>query len=155
MNRSTTPPGSVAAKIAALEGLKWNELKALWNNLFGRDPGINNRRYVERRLTHRIQEDAAREHHAALLRSNERRIRHLLETGTIQPKKAAAFRTGAVLTRRYQGVLHSVKILEDGRFEYAGSQFRSLSVIARKITGTRWSGPAFFGLRNPSTQENS
>lgn len=153
MKRSTAPPDKVSSKIAALESLGWNELKAMWKELFEREPGINNRKYVERRLTHRLQEMAARESHADLLRSNERRIRHLLETGVIQSKKNGTLRTGAVLTRNYHGALHSVRVLDERCFEYCGRQYRSLSVIAREITGTRWSGPAFFGLRNPSPKD--
>ncbi|WP_081930888.1 DUF2924 domain-containing protein [Lysobacter antibioticus] len=153
MKRSTSPPSKVCQRIAALQDLKWNELKALWKDLFGREPSINNRRYVERRLTHRLQELAAQEHHADLLQSNDRRIRHLLQTGTIQPNKGKALRSGAVLTRSYRGVLHSVRALDDGRFEYGGRQYRSLSVIAREITGTRWSGPAFFGLHQPNQKK--
>jgi hypothetical protein len=126
----------------------------MWKELFGREPGINNRKYVERRLTHRLQEIAARDSHADLLRSNERRIRHLLETGAIQPKKSGALRAGTVLTRNYHGALHSVRVLDERCFEYGGRQYRSLSVIAREITGTRWSGPAFFGLRNSSPKDN-
>jgi len=155
LKRSTSPRSNVCQRIAALQDLKWTELKALWEELFGREPGINNRRYVERRLTHRLQEIAAQDHHADLLQSNERRIRYLLQTGTIQPNKTKALRNGTVLTRSYRGVLHSVRVLDDGRFEYGGKQYRSLSVIAREITGTRWSGPAFFGLRIPSTKDKS
>ncbi|QQQ01005.1 DUF2924 domain-containing protein [Lysobacter enzymogenes] len=136
-----------AAKIAALEGMKWIELKALWADLFGREPGINNRRYVERRLTHRLQEEAARHDKGELLSSNERRIRHLIDTGRVRPRSGSTARQGTVLTREYQGVLHSVRVLDNGTFEYAGQAYRSLSAIARQITGTQWSGPAFFGLR--------
>ncbi|WP_408952051.1 DUF2924 domain-containing protein [Lysobacter sp. Hz 25] len=153
MKRSTAPPSKVSPRIAALQSLGWSELKAMWKELFGREPGINNRKYVERRLTHRLQELAAQESHSDLLRSNERRIRHLLETGAIQPKKNGALRMGTVLTRNYHGALHSVRVLDERCFEYCGRQYGSLSVIAREITGTRWSGPAFFGLRNPSTKD--
>lgn len=153
MKQPTAPPNLVSPRIAALQQLGWNELKAMWKELFGREPGINNRKYVERRLTHRLQEIAARDSHADLLRSNERRIRHLLETGVVQPKKNGALRAGTVLTRNYHGALHSVRVLDERCFEYGGRQYRSLSVIAREITGTRWSGPAFFGLRNPSSKD--
>lgn len=153
MKPPAVPPNLVSPRIAALQQLGWNELKAMWKDLFGREPGINNRRYVERRLTHRLQEMAASESHADLLRSNERRIRHLLDTGAIKPKKNGALRSGAVLTRNYHGALHSVRVLDERCFEYGGRHYRSLSVIAREITGTRWSGPAFFGLRNPPTKD--
>lgn len=153
MKRPPSQPNKVIQRIAELPELEWSALKALWKELFGQEPGINNRRYVERRLTHRLQEIAARDQHAELLQSNERRIRYLLQTGIVQPNKTKALRPGAVLTRTYRGVLHSVRALDDGRFEYGGKQYQSLSIIAREITGTRWSGPAFFGLRQPNQKK--
>ncbi|MPZ24592.1 MAG: DUF2924 domain-containing protein, partial [Dehalococcoidia bacterium] len=54
--------------------------------------------------------------------------------------------TGTRLVRDYQGIEHCVTVLTDG-FEYEGRRFRSLSAVARAITGTRWNGPQFFGLR--------
>jgi hypothetical protein len=54
---------------------------------------------------------------------------------------------GTCLTREYQGVLHKVEV-GDGAFHYAGRSFGSLSQVAREITGARWNGPKFFGLRN-------
>ena len=54
---------------------------------------------------------------------------------------------GTRLIREYQGVEHCVTVLADG-FEYQGRPYKSLSAVARAITGTRWNGPLFFGLRN-------
>jgi hypothetical protein len=50
------------------------------------------------------------------------------------------------LIRQWQGVEHSVTVLDDG-FEYQGARYRSLSAVARAIAGTRWNGPLFFALR--------
>jgi hypothetical protein len=55
--------------------------------------------------------------------------------------------TGTRLIRKWQGVEHCVTVLDDG-FEYQGRPYRSLSAIARAITGTRWNGLIFFGLKN-------
>jgi hypothetical protein len=55
--------------------------------------------------------------------------------------------------RAWQGETHTVLVLEDG-FEWQGEQHASLSAIARKITGTRWSGPRFFGLCKPIKAAN-
>ena len=55
---------------------------------------------------------------------------------------------GTRLVREWQGREHAVTVLTDG-FEYLGRPYKSLSAVARAITGTRWSGPAFFGLRSP------
>jgi hypothetical protein len=56
---------------------------------------------------------------------------------------------GTLLRREWQGVLHSVSVVEHG-FTWNGTSYRSLSEVARAITGTRWSGPRFFGLRQSS-----
>jgi hypothetical protein len=63
-------------------------------------------------------------------------------------RAAAALRPspGARLLREWNGKTHVVDVLPDGRFAWRGQTYRSLSVIARAITGTRWSGPRFFGL---------
>ena len=55
---------------------------------------------------------------------------------------------GTRLVREWQGVRHEVTVCEDGAFLYRGERHRSLSRIARAITGTRWNGPRFFGLRD-------
>ena len=67
-----------------------------------------------------------------------------------EPAKAAmALKPGpgAVLAREWQGRVHHVTVQNDGTFLYAGQTFKSLSEVARKITGVRWNGPRFFGLR--------
>lgn len=60
--------------------------------------------------------------------------------------KRSALASGTRLLREWQGRTHEVKVLDTG-FEYDGTGYRSLSAIARRITGTAWSGPLFFGLR--------
>ena len=62
--------------------------------------------------------------------------------------EALPLRPGAKLLREWQDRAHEVLALEDGRFAYAGRVWRSLSEIAREITGVRWSGPRFFGTRD-------
>lgn len=63
------------------------------------------------------------------------------------PSSAPALRPGARLLREWQQHTHEVTVLDQG-FEYQGKTYRSLSAIAREITGTPWSGPLFFGLRS-------
>lgn len=146
---SSEEAASTAAQVAALPDMPWSQLKARWIALFGEPPGINNRRYVVRRLAHRIQEDAYRVSHTALVEENARRIKQLLETGRVARRTAqVAPLVGSVLTRVHNGEVHRVKVLDGGVFEYQGRTFGSLSKVAREITGTRWSGPAFFGLRS-------
>jgi hypothetical protein len=60
---------------------------------------------------------------------------------------------GVVLAREWKGVIHKVTVL-DATFDYQGRRFNSLSEIARLITGTRWSGPRFFGLGQTTARPN-
>ena len=71
--------------------------------------------------------------------------RALARTGAIAPE-GSQLGQGAVITRDWQGKRHEVMVLDDG-FRWEGKRYRSLSAVARAITGTRWNGPKFFGLR--------
>lgn len=148
MKKKTAAPSSLAAQIAGLAGASWSDLKAHWQHLFETIPLPGNRRFVEKRIAHQWQENAFRKVDPALLQRNAKRIDTLLTTGSVKRQRAGAIPVpGTVLVRHYDGVEHQVTIAADMSFEYEGRPYASLSVIAREITGTRWSGPAFFGLR--------
>ncbi len=141
-----TAPSRLAAQIARLPSLPWVDLKAEYHRLFGQDPPVPHRRFVERRVAYKLQEVAYRQINPDLLDRNAARIEALL--AECAPKgRSLSIVPGTVLTREYDGRTHHVVVQGDGRFEYAGAVYASLSVIARQITGTRWSGPVFFGLR--------
>ena len=139
---------SMAARIAHLADWSWPDVKKEWHRLFGGDPPVANRRFVEKRIAHRWQEIEFAKTDHGLLERNQRRIDELVATGTLKRQKTGAMPiAGAELIRIYAGAEHRVRVLPDDEFEYAGKRYPSLSMIAREITGTRWSGPAFFGLR--------
>jgi hypothetical protein len=147
-----SPPADVsalmAARIAQLADWSWPDIKKEWHRLFGSDPPIANRRFVEKRIAYRWQEIEFAKTDRSVLERNSRRIDELVATGTLKRQKTGAMPiAGAELIRIYAGVEHRVRVLPDDEFEYAGKRYPSLSMIAREITGTRWSGPAFFGLR--------
>lgn len=151
MTPDASPAPSLAARIAALPQQPWPELKAEWSRLFGGEPPGHSRRFVEKRIAYRWQEIEFRKTDRNLLDRNRRRIDVLVETGTLGrygPGKRPV--AGTVLTRFHDGVEHQVLVLADGAFEHQGQRYTSLSKIARTITGTSWSGPAFFGLRSRS-----
>lgn len=154
MNPSTskfiTPP-SVTSQIAGLPELPMPEIKALWQRLFGDNTPTHNRQFLERRIAYRLQEVEFRKVDANLLARNKKRIAVLVDTGKVK-KRDRDYRpaAGTLLTREYQGVQHRVIATQDGQYEYQGRMFPSLSMIAREITGTRWSGPLFFGLKAPA-----
>lgn len=144
---ATSP--SLAARIAQLPELSWAELKAEWKRLFGQEPTIANRRFVEKRLAYRWQEIEFRKVDRNLLDRNQRRIDELIKTGGLRRQAPGDTPVpGTVLRREYDGTEHQVTVIAEDRFEYQSRSYASLSAIARDISGTRWSGPAFFGLRS-------
>jgi hypothetical protein len=128
-------------------------LKARWQELFDTKPPPYNRRFLESRLAYRIQELAF----GGLKPETVERLAALAEgvggktNGRARVAQGRPI-TGTRLLREWRGVEHSVTVRDDG-FEYQGRPFKSLSAIARLITGTRWNGWIFFGLRNQRGQE--
>lgn len=140
-NQETT----VAARVAALPRLPMKELWTLWDNYFPCRPPHHNRAYVEGRVAYKIQEEAygglKPEVRQQLIRIGEAQSKIKLRRTT-----EISIVPGTVLVREYGEREHRVTALADGGFEYAGQRFRSLSAVARHITGSQWSGPVFFGL---------
>jgi Protein of unknown function (DUF2924) len=126
---------SVLAQLAALPEKTPAELKQLWRDLYDREPPSGNKPFLIKRLAYRIQELA----YGSLSARAEAKLNVLIEEEDR--------RVRGLPIRQWQGVEHCVTVLDNG-FEYQGARYRSLSAIARAITGTRWNGPAFFGLRN-------
>ncbi|WP_135503092.1 DUF2924 domain-containing protein [Roseovarius aestuariivivens] len=139
----------IPARLAALKTATTLELKAQWRDLFDSEPPPFNRRYLESRLAYRIQELA----YGGLKPETVRRLERLgenLDGGDRKKSKRRADQmpiAGTRLIREWQGVEHVVTVTMDG-FEWQGRPYKSLSAIARAITGTRWNGWVFFGLKN-------
>jgi hypothetical protein len=138
----------VLARIAALKAGSIEDLKAAWLELFGRDAPPYNRRFLESRLAYRIQELAYGGLRPETLARLEAIAEDLDDGDPVRRRRRAKDRptAGTRLIRGWAGVDHCVTVLDDG-FEYQGRPYRSLSAIAREITGTRWNGLLFFGLR--------
>jgi hypothetical protein len=147
-NITTIPKQDVPARLAALPTLPIGELKAEWRSLFGTEPPPYNRRFLESRLAYRIQELA----YGGLRPETLERLEALGEQLDGRNLTLRRIRrdqrpiAGTRLLREYQGVEHVVTVARDG-FEWQGRPYQSLSAIARAITGTRWNGWVFFGLR--------
>ncbi|MGO1069530.1 DUF2924 domain-containing protein [Lysobacter sp. CA199] len=158
MSKITTtfqPSASLLAQLARLPEMSWAELKAEHQRLYHAEPSVKHRRFVERRIATRLQEIEYRHHDRARLERNQRRIRTLVETGDLPPRaRNTAPMPGTMLSREFNGEMHRVTVAQDGGVEYRGQRYASLSAVARAITGTRWSGPAFFGLRAATKKEN-
>ena len=141
----------LTARVMALTAMSMAELQVLWREHFDRPPPKYNRVHLERRLAYRIQEIEYEKYNPELLQRNRERIAVLVaaEEARIAAGKGKApiLPVGTVLTREYNGVEHQVLVRGPDQFIHAGKPYPSLSMIARTITGTRWSGPLFFGLR--------
>jgi len=138
----------VLARLAALKTTPMPDLKKQWRDLFETEPPPYNRTFLETRLAYRIQELA----YGGLKPQTRVRLAALAEQlgeeKTSRLKRGNGDRpvAGTQLIREWQGVEHVVTVVADG-FEYEGRRYRSLSSVARAITGTQWNGPLFFGLR--------
>jgi hypothetical protein len=136
----------VLARLAALKATPTPDLKNQWRELFGKEPPPYNRRFLESRLAYRIQELA----YGGLKPETRQQLEALGElyaSGKVPRRLDDRPITGTRLIREWQGIEHCVTV-RDEDYEYQGRPYKSLSSVARAITGTRWNGWVFFGLRN-------
>jgi hypothetical protein len=140
------PDDLLAAELNGLGGLGTDILRQRWTELFAMAPSPRiSRELLIRAVSHRIQENA----YGGQGKSSRRQLARLAETlrdgGSIAMSQPQSFKPGTKLIREWKGKVHEVVIAGD-TYIWAGKHYRSLSEIARVITGTRWSGPRFFGL---------
>jgi hypothetical protein len=132
--------------LVQLPEMERKALTKLWRDLFDRAPSPAFRREtLIPILAYRIQEQAF----GGLKESTARKLRELVEENRSGESSArAGFRpkVGTRYVREFNGKLHEITVLDTG-YEYEGSIYRSLTEIAKVITGTKWSGPAFFGQK--------
>ena len=136
----------LAADLAALEELSRGELRRRWEDLYRTPcPSRMSNLLMRRALAYRMQEQAL----GGLDRATRRRLDKAaadLAAGRPLTAPAPTIKPGTRLLREWQGAVHEVIVLERG-VEYRDRTWPSLSAVAREITGTRWSGPRFFGLK--------
>jgi len=146
-------PKGLAVALDALSLLDPQELNARWKALYGSDPPDRLRRpLMIQALAYRLQEQAL-----GGMKPATRRLLHSVAGGADNRRQIAVeskrlVKAGAVLIREWHGTKHQVTALKDG-FMFRGKRFQSLSKIAGEITGTRWSGPLFFGLKNSNQEQ--
>jgi len=142
------------SRLAALKAMSVKDLKAEWEKLLGTSAPNNSRAFLELRIAYRIQE--------LTYGGPDRETRRMLdlladevEGHTRRKHQIADPRNpvvGTKLLREWDGVEHTVTVLKDC-FDWQGRKYKSLSAVARAITGTRWNGYRFFGLRERKQEE--
>jgi hypothetical protein len=145
---------ALTAEIAALSRARIEDLRKRWKTLYGNEPsGHIGRSFVIRAIAYRLQEKAF----GGLKPSTRRLLARVAEEAAAEssPKSLSVRKAkpGTILIREWQGKTHRVTVLGDG-VSFKGKRYRSLSEVAREITGSRWSGPRFFGLRLPAMENN-
>ena len=145
---------SLLGRLAELDRLSHASLKDRWRRLFGSEPPAYGRQFLMRRLAYRIQELAF----GGLSPEHQLRMEKMVSAQGIAENAHRSLSTrtnganpahpphGTRIVREWRGRLYEVVVTNEG-FEFEGSRYRSLSAIAKVITGTHWNGPVFFGVR--------
>ena len=144
----------VEKELIRLPALNLDELRREWKLEFKVDPPlVRSRDILLRLLAWQMQSDTLGDLDA----DTERKLRNITKAlerdGDYEPKIRRNLSSGVVLTREWKGVIHKVTATADG-FQHLGKRYGSLSDVARTITGTRWSGPRFFGLEQRKRRQS-
>ena len=127
---------TIEATIAALERANLEELREQWRRHYGTPPRLRSEMLLRNVLAWRIQAD--------ILGGLDAQTRNLLRDR--RPPREPVVAPGTILRKEWRGISHDIEATGNG-FLYDGTRWETLSEIARAITGTRWNGPRFFGLR--------
>lgn len=143
---STGARDAFVAEIERIQSMTIVELRALWRAKFNCEhPEAFGPDLLRRSIAQKLQENA----YGGLDRKTTRLLNQLIAQSTKKNGKIVIprrIKPGAILVRQWNGKSHRITVLDDG-FGFEGEPYDSLSEIARRITGTRWNGPRFFGLR--------
>jgi hypothetical protein len=136
----------ISSRIKQLPKMSTPDLRALWRQVFSTPPHPKLRReLIIPILAYRLQEQA----YGGLSHETLSKLKRLAKDLARRPSAVAAMgriKPGTRMIRQWAGDTHEVTVMWDG-YCYRGKHYKSLSAIARQITGTRWSGPAFFGIK--------
>ena len=147
MSRAIQDATSCREALARLPELNLGELRQHWRTLYKTEASPHlSRELLVRAVAYRMQEVAL----GGLRPAQQRRLRQYAQefkkTGETRLRARPELKSGTRLVREWQGRSYEVLVIDDG-FSWQGTHHRSLSAIARKITGTAWSGPLFFGVK--------
>jgi len=150
---------TVVAEIEELHGMSVKELQSRYQALFGNESHIRSRAWLTRRCAWKIQENRF----GGLSPQAKDRLEELISEvrlpigngrtvkGQLKKPESGALESGMVLIRNYKGRKIRVEVRETG-FEWDGVLFKSLSAVARAVTGSRWNGKLFFNLTSRKTK---
>jgi len=137
----------IAETLTRLLELTIFELRGEWRRLHRMPPPMRlSRDLLIRGITYKLQERAYGGLSRAMARKLERASVGASKSGPAKLAPPISLKPGTRLVREWRGVTHTVLVHADG-VEWCGQRYRSLSAVAREITGAHWSGPRFFGLR--------
>jgi hypothetical protein len=157
MSRAIADATACREALSRLPTLEIGELRKQWRSLYKTQaPPSLSRELLLRAVAYRMQEVALGGLRPAQQRQLRQVAQQVKQTGAANTPARPALTPGTRLIREWQRRTHDVLVLDDG-FSWRGTRYRSLSAIARKITGTAWSGPLFFGLKpnRPATRRFS
>lgn len=133
--------------LVGLESMSLAELRAAWTERLGVEPPkLRTRALLALALAHRLQIRAHGDLPGPAKRKMAELARRFTEDRRYTPTPGTVLKPGSALIKEWRGVRHEVWVLEQG-FSYRGQRFGSLSEVAQKITGTKWNGYVFFGLK--------
>ena len=142
----TSPAAEIKSELEALQKLTLKELQTEWRRRYRLEPPRRiSRDLLIRAVAYKIQEQALGGLRGPAKRKPKAMMESINTGADIKTSAATLLKAGTRLIREWQGKNHDVLVLENG-FEFRGQVYTSLTAIAREITGTRWSGPRFFGL---------
>ncbi len=153
--RQIEPGEGLESELAALGKKPLSEIRSLWIEHLGtKPPPIRAKNVLIYSLAWHLQ---AKRHGGLSAATTRRLLRHAQRRERAGQGSVTRHRVelapGTLLKREWQGRMYTVTVLADG-FEYDGARYNSLSEIARLITGTRWSGPVFFGLKKRKSDQH-
>jgi Protein of unknown function (DUF2924) len=145
-------PGKLAADLKGLTLRSDRELRDSWRSLYGTEPPKKiDRSLLVQGVGYRMQENALGGLKSSARRLLMRAAENVAGGRDIRVSSNRTAKPGMVLVREWGGVTHQVKVQEHGML-FRGKRYGSLSEIARVITGSRWSGPLFFGLKTATKE---
>ena len=152
MSRKTKPTTEqVEAEIEALKCKTKAELQEVWHKYFDHKPAQYHREFMLKRIAYEMRAKV----HGRLPATAINKLKRLAYEDQKEVRGKVTVSPGTKLVRDWNGKRYEVLSLDDGSFEYDNKKYRSLSVVAKDITGAHWSGPLFFGLKKQTLKKAS